>query len=113
MLTVEVHDHAIFVFYKPINAGSNVGGYLGRIFQGGTFHGISLEALRQLGTGSHSVLVDERERSADGSPPVLCDRDQLDLDFDWALFTWQVGACSRMELWNRVSQCVERRKKPK
>ena len=94
MLKIECHkDDVVFCHYCPENAGLNVGGYLGRVYPGGDFHGVSFDKLLVLGTGEHSVMVDERADSKPGNKP-----DYLYDDSAWASFCYEIGAITDMEL---------------
>src|SRR4051812_11597199 len=95
MLVLEVGAPEIRAFYQPPGAGPNVGGYLGRVFPGGNFLGISYEQLRALGNGSHEVVAEERTRGSSGAEPPNQTEDQRRLDeLRWVLFMHRVGACT-------------------
>ncbi len=49
MLQLQVGSGVVFAFYQPPNAGPNVGGYLGRVWPGGEFKGLSYDQLRSPG----------------------------------------------------------------
>src|SRR5262249_23800843 len=71
MLVLEVAVPEVRAFYRPPGAAPNVGGYLGRVFPGGSFLGLDYEGLFSLGTGSHDVLADERARGSRGEEPPI------------------------------------------
>lgn len=101
MLTLEVYDNEIFAHYCPDDAGPNVGGYLGRIFPGGSFLGAPFEQLCALGSGTHDVALNERTDSTDeyhGKEP----REAYLSDAGWAHFCHTVGAITRLELQNKL-----------
>src|SRR5262249_7745762 len=99
MLVLEIALPEIRTFYRPPGAGQNVGGYLGRIFPGGSSVGIGYERLLALGTGFHGVLGDERAKRNRGVEPANETEDDRRLgELRWALFMYRVGACTEGEV---------------
>ena len=98
MLVLEVVKPEIHAFYLPKDAGPNIGGYLGRIYPGGSFHGLGYQELLTLGSGSHDVEIDERARSERGNTPAVQAQDELLRKLRWSLFMYQVGACAEGEV---------------
>ena len=94
MLTLDVHDEAIFCHYRSNDADPCNGGCMGRVFPGGTFKDWSFERLTALGTGTHDVAVDIRVESVDSEV-----RPEFETDHDraWAMFVYERGAFNRME----------------
>ena len=98
-LELQVSDDVVFAHYLPADAGPNNGGYLGRVYPGGSFHGVGFDELRALGTGRHAVAVDERARSARGREPEYeSEWRQLFERFQFSLFMYGVGACVAIEV---------------
>ncbi len=93
MLFIEVADGEILVHYLAPDAGPNNGGYLGRVFPGGNFHGLSYRKLLALGSGSHEVEVNERASSNRGNEPTCSAEDEMLGELRWSMFMYQVGAC--------------------
>jgi hypothetical protein len=98
MLVLEVADSEIFAFYQPPDAGPNVGGYLGRVFPGGNFHGLSHRELLALGSGCYEVEVDERAGSERGKALSRSAEHEMLGSLRWGLFMYQVGACNEDEV---------------
>ena len=98
-LELQVGDGVLFAHYMPPNAGPNCGGYLGRVFPGGSFLGIGYDQLSTLGTGSHNVLADERAEQCNGEEPrEQTAEDRLVGRLRWTLFMYEVGACTEGEV---------------
>ena len=103
MLELQVGEAEVFAFYRPPNAGPNVGAYLRTVFPGGHFKGIGFEALRSLGTGLHDVPVDERAPSEQGQEPAgWTEWDRRMAAFHYALFAYGVGAVTATGVLNRA-----------
>jgi hypothetical protein len=98
-LELQVGDGVVFAHYMPPNAGPNNGGHLGRVYPGGTFHGVGFDELRALGTGRHNFLLDERARSERGREPAYeSEWRRLFERFELRLFMYGVGACVALEV---------------
>jgi hypothetical protein len=99
LLKIQCHEFEVLVFYRSDPKDRCGGGYLGRVFPAGHFHGLDFELLRSLGTGEHTVEMDERARSAKGLSPEYAtnlERDYANLQFK--LFMFSAGVCTLMEL---------------
>ncbi|MGA4632958.1 hypothetical protein ACPA5B_03680 [Pseudomonas solani] len=70
-LNLEIFGAEIHYFwnYKPEVKG--VGGGLGWLYPEGSLHNLSYEALLELGSGSHEVMIDEKVRSLKSNDPQL------------------------------------------
>ncbi len=98
-LELQVGDGVVFAHYMPPDAGPNNGGYLGRVFPGGSFLGIGYDQLFALGTGAHHVLADERsKRNNSDEPGDQAAEDRAIGRLRWTLFMYQVGACTEGEV---------------
>jgi hypothetical protein len=98
-LELQVAEDVVFAHFLPANAGPNSSGYLGRVYPGGHFKGVGFDELRVLGTGWHSVAIDERVLSEGGREPE-CESEwrRLFEQFRFALFMYGVGACVAHEV---------------
>ena len=95
MLTLDVHEEAIFCHYRPDDADPYDGGCMGRCWPGGTFCDWTFDRLYALGTGDHDVLVDEKVESVDsGKRPFF----EADFDRAWAMFVYARGDVNRARL---------------
>ncbi len=45
-LELRVGEDAVYVHYLPADAGPNIGGNIGLVYKGGTFHGVGFDELR-------------------------------------------------------------------
>jgi hypothetical protein len=98
-LTLEVGDGVVFAHYLPPNAGPNIGGYLGRVYPRGTFHGVGFDELRALGTGHHPFVLDDGAPSKRGMEPEYeSEWRRLFEQFLFSLFLYGVGACVAVEV---------------
>ncbi|WP_020470034.1 hypothetical protein [Zavarzinella formosa] len=98
-LELQVDGNVVFAHYMPPEAGPNNGGYLSRIFPGGSFKGISHNQLIALGTGSHYLLADERAGGLKGEEPSGQTVEDLVVSgLRWVLFNYNVGVCTESEV---------------
>jgi hypothetical protein len=89
----------IFVSYRALDASSNNGGSVARLYPGGRFHGITFEELLGLGSDHHEFLADARDRGLEGTPPSYAsERDRLLADFKMTLFMYEAGAYTALEV---------------
>lgn len=113
-LTIQVGDGVIYAFSRPPNPGPNVGGYLGRIFPAGSFHGLTFDEMLALGTGQHPITIDERARSNSGDEPEYdSEWRRLFARFEWTLFMHGVGACVALEVLGAARDVVRLENEPK
>lgn len=108
MLELRVSEDEVFAFYRPPDAGPNVGGYFGRVYPGGQFKGLPFDRLRALGTGRHEAEADERAGSDRGPEPAgRTEAVRRMEDFRYALFLYTVGAARDWEVLAFARRVVE------
>ncbi|XXX75541.1 hypothetical protein WMF30_48615 [Sorangium sp. So ce134] len=107
-LELQIGNRVVFAHYLPADAGPNNGGYVGRVFPGGTFHGVGFDELRALGTGRHQLALDERARSEPGHEPQYeSEWRRLFEGFQFTLFMYCVGACSALEVLSEAREIIQ------
>ena len=106
-LELQITDDAVFAHYMPPNAGPNIGGYLGKVYPSGNFHGVGFDELRALGTGRHRFVMDERAHSVRGREPEYeSEWRRLFEKFRFSLFTYSVGLSSPLEVLKDASEVI-------
>jgi len=107
-LELQARDGVVYAHYLPANAGPGNGGYLGRVYPGGTFHGVGFDELRALGSGRHRFALDELARSEPGwEPQYESERLRLFERFEFRLFMYGVGACVALEVLNTAREVIQ------
>ena len=113
-LELQVQGEAVvFAHYLPSDAGPNNGGYISRVYPGGTFKGLGFGVLWALGTGSHKLALDERVQSIPGREPEYDSEWRRRFErFEFGLFMYRVGACTASQVLIDAEEVIKARNGP-
>ncbi|MCA9173537.1 MAG: hypothetical protein KDB14_03540 [Planctomycetales bacterium] len=101
-LSLEPNEYAIFYHWNYSPPVKNIGGELGCIYHDGALFGLSFDDLNSLGSGTHNIQMDERNRTPHGTRPKFDnERGSYEL-FKLALFGYEHGVFTQTEVLMRA-----------
>jgi hypothetical protein len=89
-LTLEFSGNQIFYHWNYDPEVKNIGGSLGCVYPSGSLHDLSYDQLRLIGEGTHSIQINERERSIKGNVPIKSENEQSIESIKFSIFCEKV-----------------------